>query len=169
VAALSKNRGPEDFDAEEPVSYLGQRSPVSVRRTIPITEAAPPISGTRRRILIADRDKGDNIKPVLRRLDADIIEAESGEEIEQLLETQGPFDLVVTNAQLQQLSGLQVLARARIHGVRTPFIVITSVHGLLLRVFISDTSGTVLSSRVVDPDNLAVLAGNLIKDAGTPA
>ncbi len=105
----------------------------------------------------------ERLRPVLRRLDADIAEADTGDRLEHLLRHEGPFDLVVANAQLPSLSGLQVLARSRSDGIQTPFIVVTSVHGLLLRIFVSDTTGTVLSSRVVDPDNLAVLAENLMK------
>jgi hypothetical protein len=42
-------------------------------------------------------------------------------------------------------------------------VVVTSIHQCLLRVFVSDAEGTVLSSRVVDGDNLRTLASNLIE------
>lgn len=123
------------------------------------------------RILLADRDPvvRSQIKPILHALRADVSEAESGQHLEDLLRDQGPFDLVITNAQLPVRSGLQVLARCRADGVRTPFIVVTSVHQLLLRVFVSDAEGTVLSSRMVDGDNLATLAGSLIERGNGPA
>ncbi len=106
---------------------------------------------------------------MLRDLSADVDETDSGQHLEDLLRGSGPFDLVITDAQLPVRSGLQVLARCRTDGVRTPFIVIQSVHQLLLRVFVSDAEGTVLSSRMVDGDNLASLAGNLIEQGDGPA
>ena len=123
------------------------------------------------RILLADRDPAirSQIKPILRGLRAEISETDSGEHLERLLKHDGPFDLVITNAQLPAQSGLQVLARCRADGVRTPFIVVTSVHRLLLRVFVSDAEGTVLSSRMVDGDNLATLAESLIERGDGPA
>jgi CheY-like chemotaxis protein len=132
------------------------------RATVPMP---PP------RILLADRDAAvrNQIKPILRGLHAEVSETDSGEHLEAILRQEGPFDLVITNAQLPTQSGLQVLARCRAVGVRTPFIVITSVHQLLLRVFVSDAEGTVLSSRMVDGDNLATLAENLIENGSGPA
>lgn len=123
------------------------------------------------RILLADRDPAirNQIKPILRGLRAEVSETDSGEHLAQMLRHEGPFDLVITNAQLPVQSGLQVLARCRADGVRTPFIVVTSVHQLLLRVFVSDAEGTVLSSRMVDSENLETLAGGLIENGDGPA
>ncbi len=101
--------------------------------------------------------------PVLLPLGADLHEARDGHELEALLERKGPFDLVITSSQLPAQSGLSVLARARARGVSTPFVVVTSIHQFLLRVYVSDAEGTVLSSRVVDGDNLRTLASNLIE------
>ncbi len=123
------------------------------------------------RILLADRDPTvrNQIKPILRGLRAEVSETDNGEHLAELLRNDGPFDLVITNAQLPVQSGLQVLARCRAVGVRTPFIVVTSVHQPLLRVFVSDAEGTVLSSRMVDNDNLATLAESLIEHGDGPA
>lgn len=123
------------------------------------------------RILLADRDPDirNRIKPILHGLSASVDETDSGQHLEELLRGSGPFDLVITNAQLPVKSGLQVLARCRADGVRTPFIVIQSTHELLLRVFVSDAEGTVLSSRMVDSENLATLATSLIEHGDGPA
>jgi CheY-like chemotaxis protein len=119
------------------------------------------------KIVIAEADANMRawLGPVLAPLGARILEAKDGVELEQLLERQGPFDLVITSSQLPLQSGLSVLARVRGRGVLTPFVVVTSVHQFLLRVFVSDAEGTVLSSRVVDGDNLRTLASNLIEAA----
>jgi DNA-binding response OmpR family regulator len=116
------------------------------------------------RIVIAEADATTRgwLRPALAAVAAQIHEVSDGNELERLLESDGPFDLVITSAQLPLQSGLQVLARARSRGVLTPFVVVTSVHEYLLRVFVSDAEGTVLSSRMVDRDNLLTLAMNLI-------
>ena len=116
------------------------------------------------RILVADPDQQvrDWLRRPLSQLAADVCEAKSGLELEAFLRQKGPFDLVITNAQLPAQSGLQVLARARAQGKMTPFIVVTSIYQTLLRVFVSDAEGTVLSSRMVDGENLTVLASTLI-------
>jgi DNA-binding response OmpR family regulator len=117
------------------------------------------------RIIIAESDATTRgwLRPALVGLAAQIHEASDGNELERLLDSAGPFDLVITAAQLPIQSGLQVLARARSRGVMTPFVVMTSVHESLLRIFVSDAEGTVLSSRVVDRDNLRSLALSLIE------
>jgi len=122
-------------------------------------------NSTMPKIVIAEADPGmrDWLGPVLAPLGAEIHEARDGNELERMIEQAGPFDLVITSSQLPVQSGLQVLARARGRGVSTPFVVVTSIHQCLLRVFVSDAEGTVLSSRVVDGDNLRTLASNLIE------
>jgi CheY-like chemotaxis protein len=138
-----------------------------------------PVSGGRRsgraprnhRIALADADANvrDWLRLPLSRLTANISEAASGPELEALLQEEGPFDLVITSAQLPGgRSGLQVLARLRSSGSTTPFIVLTSIHRESLRVFVSDAEGTVLSSRVVDPQNLVGLAASLMPRSSLP-
>jgi DNA-binding response OmpR family regulator len=131
-----------------------------------------PVSGGRRsgpaprnvRIVLAEADEKvrDWLRRPLARLTGNVREATTGPELEALLREEGPFDLVITNAQLPGQSGLQVLARLRARGEVTPFIVVTSIHESLLRVFVSDAEGTVLSSRMVDPNNLVALASSLM-------
>jgi CheY-like chemotaxis protein len=138
-----------------------------------------PVSGGRRsgraprnyRIALADGDAKvrEWLRQPLSRLTASINEATTGAELEALLEDERPFDLVITSAQLPGgRSGLQVLARLRSSGSTTPFIVVTSIHQESLRVFVSDAEGTVLSSRVVDPQNLVGLAASLMPRTSLP-
>lgn len=134
----------------------------------PVPQSGP--RPTRRpRVLIADADPVARgwLKPIVSHLDAEILEVGTGLELQLMLSRKGPFDLVITNARLPAPSGLQVLATVRAAGSSTPFIVVTSFQQNVLRVFVSDAEGTVLSSRVVDADNLAVLARNLIGLGGT--
>ncbi len=147
-----------------------QRRRRSSKPAAPST-SSPPASGEREkslpRILIADADPSVRawLRPVLSRVRSDILEVSSGTELElQLMSTAGAA-LVITNAQLPSGTGLQALARARATGNSTPFIVFTSLQKHLLRVFVSDAAGTVLSSRVVDADNLVALAEGLLTQA----
>lgn len=118
-----------------------------------------------RRILLADADSQnrESLRSRLMPLVSELREATSGEELESALMADGPFHCVLASARLPEPSALQVLARVRRHGVRTPFIVVTSVHGNLLRIFVSDAEGTVLSSRMVDGGNLSMLVAGLIE------
>jgi len=128
-----------------------------------------PVSGRmpRGRILIADPNPQIRawLKPPLASIASEVVEATSGPELEALLRSQGPFQLVVTNARLPNQSGVEILARARSSGDRTPFIVVTSFQQRMMRLYVSDAEGTVLSSRVLDADKLAVLVSTLLKRA----
>lgn len=86
-----------------------------------------------------------------------------GDELELQLR-RGGVALVVCAAQLSGSSGLQSLARARASGDKTPFVIVRSVQGASYHLLVSDASGAVLSSRVLDAPNLVTLIGTL---AGT--
>jgi len=118
------------------------------------------------RILLADADakSRDSMRPRLAALANEVYESSSGSALEAALLEGGPFNVVVASARLPEPSALQVLARVRRHGLRTPFIVVTSVHGGLMRCFVSDTEGTVLSSRMLDHDNLSTLISELLEE-----
>jgi DNA-binding response OmpR family regulator len=104
-------------------------------------------------------------------LATELHEALDGNALERALTESGPYQLVVASARLPEPSALQVLARVRRAGIRTPFIVVASLstHERRMRVFVSDAEGTVLSSRVLDDENLAVLVTRLIEDGAAPA
>ena len=87
-----------------------------------------------------------------------------GNQLEKALLSGARYHLVIASARLPEPSALQVLARVRRNGVATPFIVVTSVHGNMLRIFMSDSEGTVLSSRMVDGQNLASLITGMIEN-----
>ena len=92
-----------------------------------------------------------------------VTHVEEGDELERLFFEEGPFDLVVCRALLGARSALQVVARARALGRRASFIVYSSLDGPWLRVFVSDSEGTVLSSRVVSLEGLAHLAEGMLE------
>lgn len=102
-------------------------------------------------------------------LRATVTNALDGPALEAALLGEGPFALVVTAAQLQGRSGLQVLARARSLKLSVPFIVVMSIHGHLARVMVSDASMQTLSSRMVDRKNLANLVCDLVRESNRPA
>jgi CheY-like chemotaxis protein len=92
-----------------------------------------------------------------------VTHVDEGNDLERLFFEEGPFDLVVCRALLGARSALQVVARARALGRRASFIVYSSLDGPWLRVFVSDSEGTVLSSRVVSLDGLAHLAEGMLE------
>lgn len=122
-------------------------------------------TATAPRLLLAEADKVARalLLPWLSGLSAEIEEARDGDALERALVTGPRFHLVIASARLPEPSALQVLARVRRQGVTTPFIVVTSVHGNMLRIFMSDSEGTVLSSRMVDGHNLATLICDMIE------
>ena len=128
----------------------------------------PPQSGSRRaraRAIVANGDADVRLwlRKLLTPLNLEVWEAENGTE---LATANGePFAIIISSSKLPGPSGLQVLAAARSKGSSTPFIIITSHQRDLVRVFVSDAEGTVLSSRVLDGNNLAVLARNLADKA----
>lgn len=141
---------------------LSGSNPPSARRTR--SSDGPGGSAKKRpRILLADSDPSNHERFWIRLAAlGEVTEAKNGNEIEDALIARGPFHVVVASAKLPEPSALQVLARVRRVGIKTPFIVVSSVHQNHLRVFVSDTEGTILSSRMVDANNLAMLVTSLI-------
>lgn len=132
------------------------------------TEGCPVSKTTLRnnaRILVADADETSRLWLVntLSQLGAQVVEVTNGKELQHQLTREGSFSLVVTQARLPAPSGLQVLANTRAARSTTPFIVITSFQRNLLRIFVSDAEGAVLSSRVVDSSNLTEVARGLLR------
>ena len=118
----------------------------------------------RSKILIAISDAGlsDRIRSALEGTDADQIALQPGDQLEDALRLHGPFELVLASAQLGSESSLQSLARVRQTGDSTPFLVLGHSQGETLRVFVSDGEGVVLSSRMLNAENLARLAADYV-------
>jgi DNA-binding response OmpR family regulator len=93
----------------------------------------------------------------------DIMVAENGVELERALLDSGPFDLVVASAWIVGPTGLQVLAKARVRHIRTPFVIVTSLSGDAVRIMVSDGGRAAVSSRVVDPESFVALALGLLR------
>jgi CheY-like chemotaxis protein len=122
------------------------------------------------RILLAEPDPEhrQRLEPLLKPLGAEVTTAGTGDQLEQRLLELGPFDLVIANSRLTGLSALQVLARCRQRGTRTPFIVLASLSSESWRLFVSDAEGTVLSSRVINPANFVRLVRSMLKSESSP-
>lgn len=118
------------------------------------------------RVLVAEPNVSARewLAPLVREVGGHMIEVETGLEL-QLALARGGYDLVVTHARLPTPSGLQVLASARAAGSTVPFIVITSFEQGSVRVFVSDQEGTVLSSRVLNAEQLTTLMAGLVPGA----
>jgi len=81
------------------------------------------------RILVADDDLQllDTVAEALRRLGADVVQAESGAELIEQLASEGPFDLVVTDISMPWMSGMQAMRSVRTVGLGMPVIVMTAL------------------------------------------
>jgi CheY-like chemotaxis protein len=133
-----------------------------------MTQPAPSRRSARRpySVLIADTsaEARNTIEQSLANLGPQTVDhAEDGDQLERLFFDKGPYDLVVCRALLGARSGLQVLAKARTRGRRASFIVYSTLEGPWLRVFVSDSDATVLSSRVVSLEGLAHLAEGMVE------
>ena len=150
-----------DGDADRSKVLTPESRPRSIRgpRGTGDSRAAP-------RLLRAEADRAARglLLPWLSELGTDIEEVRDGNQLEKALLSGARYHLVIASARLPEPSALQVLARVRRNGVTTPFIVVTSVHGNMLRIFMSDSEGTVLSSRMVDGQNLASLIAGMIEN-----
>ncbi len=118
----------------------------------------------RARILLAISDAPllERVREALADTDAEQVALTPGAELVDALLNRGPFQLVLASAQLGRESSLQSLARVRQAGNDTPFLVIGQNQGETLRVFVSDGEGVVLSSRVLNGENLARLAAEYV-------
>ncbi len=82
----------------------------------------------RPRVIIADDDPAmrDWLRLLLRPFQTDVLEAAGGLELLELLATEEPYDLVITDVRMPGPDGLQVVAMARTAGSLAPFLVITA-------------------------------------------
>jgi CheY-like chemotaxis protein len=80
------------------------------------------------RFLIADDDREMRrvIRDMLRSTGAEIREAANGEDLLGYLARGEPFDLVITDVRMPNITGLQVVMMARTAGYQIPFILITA-------------------------------------------
>jgi len=69
----------------------------------------------------------------------------------------------VSAAELPDKTGLCVIADARRMGITAPFVVVVAAYYPRLRVLVSQTGGNVLSSRMLDQNNLVALAGEMMR------
>ncbi len=127
----------------------------------------PPASKPRprRRVLLGCDAAGtyEWLASELARTGAEVTVARSGTAVETALEHDGPYQLVITSAHLPDKTGLGVLAHARSLRIETPFLVVVSGQRPMVRIMVSDGTGDVLSSRVVNGANLVALSTQLMQ------
>lgn len=113
------------------------------------------------RIIVADDDPAilDLVTKDLESLGMEIMRADNGVMLIEMVANQGPFDLIITDISMPWMSGLQVAMSARNAGVRTPVIVMTGLRdGDLMRQVGNLGEQTVLLRK---PFDLAELHGAL--------
>lgn len=124
-----------------------------------LTHDSQPVSKQRRqastvpRLLIAYSD--ERIKGILHPLqeaigDDSIDQVESGSQLDDALQCNGPYSLVVSQAMLAGTRGLEVLTKARNRGDNTPFILIQSIHQNFVRITLGGGPNSIVSTRLVN-------------------
>lgn len=89
----------------------------------------PRVMRPHTRILVADDDPGllAAVCESFEHLGADVVAAQSGDELMEQLGEHGPFDLVVTDVSMPWMSGLQAMHSVRTAGLGTPVIIMTAL------------------------------------------
>jgi CheY-like chemotaxis protein len=136
--------------------FADESKPTSVRR--PRSESVP-------RLLLARSD--ETIGPLLAPLQdvmgaADIEEVTDGHQLDASLRNRGPYALVISQAILPGMRGLEVLAKARERGDNTPFVLIQSIHQNFVRITIGGGHNSIVSTRLVNTVALLDLVEQMI-------
>ena len=141
--------------------YADGQAPTSVWR--PRTQATP-------RLLLARSD--ESIGPVLAPLQdvmgtAVIDEVADGNQLDEALQKNGPYALVISQAMLPGMRGLEVLAKARERGDNTPFVLIQSMHQNFVRITIGGGPNSIVSTRLVNTVALLDLVQQMLSTNGS--
>jgi CheY-like chemotaxis protein len=140
--------------------YSDQLDPASVWR--PRTQTTP-------RLLLARSD--ESIGPILAPLQdvmgtAVIDEVVDGNQLDDALQNNGPYALVISQAMLPGMRGLEVLAKARERGDNTPFVLIQSMHQNFVRITIGGGPNSIVSTRLVNTVALLDLVQQMLSAKG---
>jgi CheY-like chemotaxis protein len=109
------------------------------------------------------------VLPIIRALDARVLQVKDAAGLAKALHQGGSFDLVLSDSRLPGGTGLGILAIARQSGQRSPFIIVQSVHQSLIRVVVGGGNRSVLASRVVNDVALIELVEELLGLHDAPA
>jgi len=136
-----------------------------------LRSARPVTNVAHQRILLATGSPEVELAllPIIRALDARIVQVRDAAGLRKALQERGTFDLVLSDSHLPGGTGLGILAIARQSGKRTPFIIVQSVHQRLIRVAAGGGARSVLSTRVVNDVALIELAEDLLGIHDAPA
>lgn len=138
----------------------------------PVPVQGEPVAGARRqRILLAAASAEVEVAvlPIIRALDARVVQVKDAAGLTRALHDRGSFDLVLSDSRLPGGTGLGILAIARQSGQKPPFIIVQSVHQSLIRVAVGGGSRGVLATRVVNDVALIELAEELLGLHEVPA
>jgi CheY-like chemotaxis protein len=93
---------------------------------------------------------------------AEIDEVTDGHQLDSSLRNRGPYALVISQAMLPGMRGLEVLAKARERGDNTPFVLIQSIHQNFVRITIGGGHNSIVSTRLVNTVALLDLVEQMI-------
>lgn len=124
------------------------------------------------RTIVADDDPAilDLVTKDLESMGLEVMRADNGVMLIELVANQGPFDLIITDISMPWMSGLQVAMSARNAGVRTPVIVMTGLRDDdLMRQVGNLGEQTVLLRKPFDLAELHGALGLLLPKAQLPS
>jgi two-component system response regulator ResD len=116
------------------------------------------------RVVIADDDPDSRelLRHILGAPDAQIVEAENGAALIQVLAEQAPFDLIVTDVDMPWMEGLQALRSARAAEIHTPAVVITGLARPGLETAVARLGVTKLLRKPFGPAELREAIASLV-------
>lgn len=120
-------------------------------------------------LAVSSREVEMAVLPVIRALNARVVQVKDATGLSRALRDRGTFDLVLSDSHLSGGTGLGILALARQNGKKPPFIIVQSVHQSLIRVAAGGGCSAVLATRVVNDVALVELAENLLGLHEAPA
>lgn len=138
----------------------------------PALASSEPLAGAQyHRVLLATASQEVEMAllPVIRALNARVVQVKDASGLAAALRERGSFDLVLSDSRLPGGTGLGILALARQNGRKPPFIIVQSVHQSLIRVAAGGGARAVLSTRVVNDVALIELAEDLLGLHEAPA
>jgi len=96
-----------------------------------------------------------------------VSDVSDGARLDSLLVNEGPFDLIISHANLPGSRGLEVLTKARERGDATPFILVQSLHQNFVRITIGGGPHSIVSTRLVNVVALTDLVRQLLSNRTT--
>jgi CheY-like chemotaxis protein len=138
-------------------------SEARIRASLPVDGGHAVVERHQRILLATGSSEVElSVLPIIRALNARVVQVKTAAGLANALRERGSFDLVLSDSHLPDGTGLGILAIAHQSGQKPPFIVVQSVHQSLIRIAVGGGMRGVLATRVVNDVALIELAEELL-------